>query len=332
VSFKELLQWAVDHWDVLTRQFNALPAKAVSLSEQMIALEQLSPSLRSQVDAWMRLRIVEEHPEWVEEALQAAAVSEQTFSFFHDRVNVSYVKNPASFLAALRLAAAGDSDAKRDLSVYADGNLAFYRIAQVKQVADRQIRTLTSMKQDGTIGKIVQNYLEKQYPHIREKHRAEFLAKSGEWKPFSEVKNQVGWVIYGDLCRAIETKEKITEKTHDLHIRYRLVHAARSMLKEMKKDSLQLQVLEQFQMVRQEKTFKRSAMENQMIQELFTLAPTDWTSLCVLDQGQMCFAYLKETAISSEPQGDSLALNKELLAREAMQILAKRLIHRMQGV
>lgn len=332
VSFKELLQWAVGHWDALARQFNALPATAASSAEQIAALEQISPPLRSQIDSWVRLRVVEEHPEWVEEALQAAQASEQTFSFFHDRVNVSYVKNPASFLASLSLAAAGDPDAKRDLSVYADGNLAFYRIAQVKQVADRQIRTLASMKQDGTLAKLVQSYLEKQYPRIREKHRTEFLAKDGDWKPFSEVKNQVGWAVYGDLCRAIETKEKLTEKTHDLHIRYRLAHAARHMLKEMRENLLELSVLEQFQLVRQEKTFKRSTMENQMVQELFTLAPNEWTSLYVLDQGQMCFAYLKETAVSSESQEDSLALNKELLAKEAMQILAKRLIHRMQGV
>ena len=117
-------------------------------------------------------------------------------------MNVPYVKNPASFLGALSLAAAGDEDAIRELSVYADGNLAFYRIGQVKQISNRQIRTFTSMKQDGTLAKAVQSHLEKQYPRIREKHRTEFLAKDGEWKPFSEVKSQVGWAVYGDLCKS----------------------------------------------------------------------------------------------------------------------------------
>ena len=134
------------------------------------------------------------------------------------------------------------------------------------------------------------------------------------------------------FAKAIETREKLPEKTHDLHIRYRLAHAARQMLKEMQKNPSELPMLEQFQVVRQEKTFTRSATENQMVQELFALAPNEWTSLHVLDQGQIYFAYLKENTISSEPQADSVALNKELLAKEAMQILAKRLIHRMQGV
>ena len=96
VSFKELLQWTVDHWETLVGQFSALPRAAAASAEQIAALEQLSPALRSQVDAWVRLRVVEEHPEWVEEALEAASASEQTF-LFSDQSECPLCKKPSFF-------------------------------------------------------------------------------------------------------------------------------------------------------------------------------------------------------------------------------------------
>ncbi len=330
VSLKQLLEWQFAHWDLLSAQFPALPAGAASRSERAMALEKLNLPLRSQVDDWARFQLIDNHPEWVEEAFQTARFAQQTLSFSAGRVDAHYVRDPEEFEQMLELASLGEEKALQYLSSYKDGNSAFYRIMNVKKIADRQIRTFVSMKQDGTLKKVLERYLEQQYPKIREQRRSEFVLKSDEWKPFSEVKEQVGWAVYAEVCRAIEIKEKLDKPSKDQYIRCRLAYPVRSALKAISQNSSQPVVLPEFQLVRQEKKLERSLEPDWVHSEAFSLQPREWSSIHTSENGQMSFLYVKEKVLPSEPNLNPLAAGKMMLSNEAMHRLAKRMIHRMQ--
>jgi hypothetical protein len=329
-GLKDVLQWQFAHWDLLCAKFPALPISALTRPERAAALEKLELALRVEVDDWVRFRILENHPEWIEEAFQATRSSQQTFSFSAGKVNAHYVQDPSEFLQMLELAALGEEKAVQYLSSYSDGGLAFYRISQVKKTKPLQIRTLASMKQDGTLKKALDRYLEQQYPKIREKHSTELKTKSGDWKPFAEAKEQIGWVVYADICRAIEAKEKLSKPSSDQYIRLRLAYPMRSALKAMRDAHQEPQVLPQFQLVRQEKKLERTFEPDEMHREAFTLQPEQWSSVHLSENGQISFFYVKEKNIPSEASHGPMAASKAMLSNEAMHMLAKRIIHRMQ--
>jgi hypothetical protein len=329
-ALKDVLQWQFAHWDLLCAEFPALTISAQTRSERAAALEKLEPALRAEADDWVRFRILEDHPEWIEEAFKAARSSEQTFSFSAGRVNTHYVQDPSEFLQMLDLAALGEEKAAQYLSSYSDGGTALYRISQVKKTKPLQIRTLASMKQDGTLKKVLDRHLEQQYPKIREKHSAEFKTKSGDWKPFAEAKEQIGWVVYADVCRALETKEKLNKPSSAQYIQARLAYPMRSALKEMRDAQAEPQVLPQFQLVRQEKKLERTIEPDALHREAFTLEPQQWSSVHFSGNGQISFFYVKEKNIPSESGQGPTAASKAMLSNEAMHMLAKRIIHRMQ--
>ncbi len=330
VGLKQLLEWQFAHWDLLSAEFSALPADVLARSERAAVLEKLNPALRSQIDDWVRFRIIEDHPEWVEEAFQAARFSPQTLSYSAHRINANYVQDAEEFAQMLELASLGEEKALQYLSSYADGSSAVYRIVNVKKISDRQIRTFASMKQDGTLKKALERHLEQQYLKIRESKRSEFVTKSDEWKPFSEVKEQVGLAVYADICRAIEIKEKLVKPSKEDYIRCRLAYPMKSALKAKTAASSEFQVLPQFQLVHQEKKLERAIAPDWIHSEAFALQPHQWSTIHTSEQGQMTFFYVKEKVLPSEPNLGPLAAGKAMLSNEAMHRLAKRMIHRMQ--
>lgn len=79
-SLKEVWDWQTEeaNWEKLKAKFS-LPAVAAR-EERFRALESLEPQIRSQVDAFSRECLVDQHPDWCEEALAAMPLSEKTWA------------------------------------------------------------------------------------------------------------------------------------------------------------------------------------------------------------------------------------------------------------
>lgn len=78
-AVKEVWEWQCEeqNWKEMRNVFSFLPI-AAAREERFRSLEKLSASQRSQVDALARLRLLDRHPEWIEEAWAAAPVQDQT--------------------------------------------------------------------------------------------------------------------------------------------------------------------------------------------------------------------------------------------------------------
>jgi len=80
VSVKQVWQWQTDdkNWAKLRKEFS-LP-EASNRDERFKVLEKLEPKLRAQADGFARDGLLDENPQWIEEALAAAPTSEKTWA------------------------------------------------------------------------------------------------------------------------------------------------------------------------------------------------------------------------------------------------------------
>lgn len=75
---KEVWEWEMQNWKKLKEQFAFLPS-VESRDERFSALEKLSLAQRNEVDKFVRLKLLEQNPAWVDEALASAEFKEKTF-------------------------------------------------------------------------------------------------------------------------------------------------------------------------------------------------------------------------------------------------------------
>jgi GcvH upstream region-like protein len=329
-SLKEIAGWQADHWDLLTKQFSSLSNVGNSRQERFEALDRLDPVLRAQIDFWSRLNVVDLHPEWVEEGFQAVSSKEQLISLSSNRVNLPFIQAPEKFGQLLHQAVLGDEEALRHLSSYSDGESTLCHLEEIQKISDRQIKTFAAMQQDGTLKELLYHHLEKKYANVRNKNVAEFQTADGEWKPFSQVKEAVGWVVYSNLQRAIDAEERTENKPIDWYVSHRLAGPMREAAQMIQETQSEPKWLEQFKLVRQEKKIYRTAQENWMNTEAFIFLPNQWSPVHVPPTGQIVFFYLQEKIAESEPIFPQMQLGKETIAREVKGIAAKQLIHRIR--
>jgi hypothetical protein len=75
---KEVLDWEEANWARLKKEFS-LP-DAATREERFKILERINPKMRAQIDALARVALVSSHPEWVQEALAVAPLTEKTWA------------------------------------------------------------------------------------------------------------------------------------------------------------------------------------------------------------------------------------------------------------
>lgn len=332
VSLKEVLEWQLEHWENLAQQFPALSKTIQLRSERTLALEKIEISLRLQIDSWTRKQIVSVHPEWIEEAFQGASFARQSICFSADRVNLAYVQDPKKFRQTLLAAIQNDPEALKQLASYSDERSNIYRFIAIKEEEKLQVRSFASMKQDGSLRRSLDAHLQSQYATVREKNPQNFQTKTGEWKPFQEVKELVGWAVFADICRAIDAKEKIPSPSNDFYIRHRFAYSARLALKTLQTSGSLEMGVDPFCLISREKKIQRTLQPDWLQQTAFSLGANEWSPLHVGDGAQVSFFLVKERKIESDFSFSLGEVGKAMICKEARQMVAKRLIHRMQGV
>jgi GcvH upstream region-like protein len=119
VSVKATLQWqcASENWETLKQQFPELAKKS---GDPFEILENLEKKSRQQVDVFSRKKIVEQHPEWIQESLMAAKMNEKDlFLSLKTEKPFEGIKDTAQFVS--------DLEAKDELLGYTQDDEHYYR-------------------------------------------------------------------------------------------------------------------------------------------------------------------------------------------------------------
>jgi len=332
---KEVWDWQLEekNWDVLKAAFPFL-SQGCLREEKFQSLEKLSPSQRLQVDSYARLRLMDQHPEWIEEAMVSAASQERTISISKASCSLPRIEKPWRLRGLLQRAAEGDEQAKQELFAYTDDEKTLYRFEEVENHRSPHILTFNDARVQGLLARLADRSLSAIYAKIRAKHPAKFQSEEGSWKPFSEVKMEVARVVYPDVFRAVEALEK-KSWTDDLYAQCRLLPATQMAYEDLRNNpdasswlaKEKTEVLEdQFKLERNELPIQRTSQEEWMKEKAFVMNSNEWSPIRVPPNGELSFFYLIDKKPCANPILDQISFGKELIAADAQLYLAEKLL------
>ncbi len=327
LSLTELWDWQTEekNWTLLSKNFSPLKGGETA-DERFAILEKLDPTQRRSIDAWSRLQIALDRPEWIESAFLSANVEEKEISVSKDHIDGLEIQAPKEFESLLVRALVNDPEAIEALRDYREKE-AFFRIEEVELVKGISILSFTEAKEKKRIP--IESFLEEEYRRIRSQSPSSFKTEEGDWKPLSEVREKAIRVLFSDLFKQIDRSEfehswESGQGPLEFYAQHRfreLMHRALASVKNG--EALQPSL---WNLNTTERTIERSSQGEWMNYQAYVLQPGQWSPIHVPANGEIVFFFLKNREISSEPILDQIQFGKETLAQEAQARFADRLL------
>lgn len=224
IGLKDLWNWEVDdqHWKTLAKQFPILGAQlAKNREERFEALDDLDAKARIEVDNFAKKAIVQSHPEWIEKSLENAKLEKvivglrsqggkMPFSGLDDK------EKREKFIVLLDEAPIGSTIAiDSPLFNFSADQQVYYRIAVIDRADAQEILTFSEAAADGTLNTILNRILEQYYVANRGKDASLYQNDKGEWKPLSDVKEEVAEQFFKKIVQALKPHLPEDSKTAD---------------------------------------------------------------------------------------------------------------------
>lgn len=332
----EVWEWQLDekNWSELRGVFPFL-AQGCTREERFQGLEKLASNERARVDSYARLKVLDLHPEWKDQALTMAPSQEQMISISKASVSLSHIEKPWRLNGLLRRAVSGDEEAKLELLSYSDDGKALFRIEEVESVKPAHLLTFEEAKNQGILRRISDRNFSAFYSKNRSKYPAKFQLEEGSWKSLADAKEDIAKILFADLFEAIEALDSKVSWNGNLYAMYRMYATTMQGFKALKKNpedtnyALKLKtdhLEDQFKLERTEILIQRTTQEEWMKENAFVMMPNEWSPIRVPPDGELSFFYLIDKKPCENPVLDQIAFGKELIAADAQRFLAEKLL------
>ncbi len=359
VSLKEAWDWQLEkeNYELLEKEFPSLAAKNGSDEDSYFAaLESLDPKLRNQIDTFTRKALVRNHPEWIENALDQKHMTVRKLSF-SKKEELSELLSVAALQGELEVNPEA-LEARRKLELYTADGKTYCRFHVLDRDLNETVLSFTEAEEKGILDALLERHLEEAYPTERKKNPPLFKTEGGEWKPFPEVRTDVGRYLYADLLKSIE--EEVAKLHVDLpgdryedldgfYPRYRLfphLYAAEKEVRRLGEKSgflreklspneegklSQKEPLEkQWALVKENKLFKNHEKSPWFDSDIFAMVEKSWSEVKTSDRGDLFFFQLKEKAVPNGNFETEIEQGQEILSKEAECYLMTEVIDRLK--
>jgi len=316
ISLKETWNWEADdkNWEILKKEFPELAIKkAPSRKDKIEALDSLDDMTRAKVDSFARNAIVDEHPEWIDEALKDAEHKKIALGLTQKGGNSIFVgfDNREDLINLIDKAPLNE-EPKDKLARISGDDIHYFNIKVIERSPKEEILTFAEANHSGVLDQLLDQSLEAQYPKIRDANAKDFKKEDGTWKPFAEVKDKVADHYYEKLLKAIQNDAK-EEKTltGDKSASLRFYAYMKDIQKKLKRgeDASQLiksadakkSVNNQWQIEKINYKTERSSDDRDIdTTEMFAINSNEWTDVHTPVNGDLYFFQLANRGDSSE--------------------------------
>ncbi len=356
ISVKETWEWEITdaHWELLKKNFPELgQSKLDSKQLRLTFLSKLDDKLRLKIDQFARLKMIDEQPEKIKFAFNDVSPKTEKIGLKVKGNHFPFpnVSENAELSALLEHAAViGEplNAANEQLSCYSSDGNHFFRIEVLHRDATKRVLLFDVAQKDGTLDTLLDKRLEEAYPDIRKKEAHVFQQESGGWKPFREVRDQIGKHVFCDLLKSIEEMYRahfgfLPGKEGDLPLNFysnaRLLHfmkEAKNNLKINPDDSTWiktetdvLQLTNQWLLEKVDETLQRSTEVPFSKDEMFTLASKEWSSVKVGERGSLAFYFVKDRETSTSFPVESVAYGHQILSFDARRNLMLQMLQKV---
>lgn len=369
IGLRQMWDWQLqeEHWQELKATFTELVRKeSTSREERFALLESLDPKTRFKVDQFSRTKILEQHPEWIEEEFAKAPLQTVTLGIRSKGGQVPFrgLQEVEPLLELLQKAplkgeentSRSAFEAQRQLDEFSPDDQTIYKIVVIKRAQGKQILSFGEAAADKTLAKLVDKRLEEAYPDVRKKDTAFFQNEDGSWKAFVEVKEQIGALLYVDLLKKIEESSIETASLKNsehikrplefyaTHRLYAHVKAAKEQLKKNPQDTLWVKTemrttsdpfepsspATQWQLIKREQEVKRNSHVYFDKAELFSLPEGSFSSLFAPLNGDLCFFHLLKKIEGAKKLDNQVLQGQEMLAIDAKKCLMHHLLQQIK--
>lgn len=358
VSIKEMWEWQLEkeNYELLEKEFPQLALKkGTDAEEYFAALEEMDPNLRQKIDRFSRGKIVDQHPEWVEEALSQKHMLTREVSFSPKGGNPPFEGKELPALLK-KAALKGDLEvnpkaieARKALEMYtADGEI-FYRFHVLDRDLAKAVLTFAEANERGILDALLEKHLESSYAQVRAKNPGLFKTEGNEWKPLKEVKNEVGKELYSETLRGIDSEvskfgiklpEDRYENLDDYYPKYRLfpymVIAEQEVRKLGNKSHFignneeenvegkltqKGELVSQWGLIKEEKVFKNHEKSPYFSSDVFSMVEKSWSEVSHNSDGNLQFFQLQEKSVPNGNFSSEMKQGQTILSKEAERYL-----------
>jgi GcvH upstream region-like protein len=364
VGIRDTWNWEVEdaHWSQLKKQFPELGIKkGDTREERFAALDSLDEKTRARVDAYARNQIVDENPEWLDKALQAAQSLQEIVGLTVKGGTSPFegIQDRTELLALLDKASIGEQDPA--LAKYTGDKANYYKIIVLEKGNQQEVLSYAEADASGVLNPILEKELETFYGQAREASPADYQKADKSWKPLAEVRNEIAekyfekllLAIRNDYNRAAETGREQQTQIPDISASLRFYSYARGIKEQLKTNP---ELAEQITVKSEEiqtdgKLPERLPLDSQwkfiqgayasdrgagadpsMSEDLFSLEEGSWSETARPVNGDLHFIHIVKKANEPDPADlkKQVFAVHEMMSDEAQRVLMTRLVGKMK--
>lgn len=357
ISVKETWEWEVAdaHWDLLKKNFSQIASiKADTQQLRLSALNNIDETVRAKIDHFARMKMVEAQPEKIKFALDTASV-DTAFVGLKLRGSafpITGITESPELIALLdnaSLKGEAPNSAQERLNFYSTGGDHFYRIQVLQRNQNKKVLTFAEASTDGTLDRLLDKRLEESYPDMRKKDSKYFQLSDGGWKPFREVKDQVGRYLFADLLKSIEDNYRadfgfLPGKEGDLPLNFysnarllAFMKEAQNALKAnsadpawVRSDVEQTSLAGQWLLENKEKTMERCTEVPFSKDEMFTLSLGEWSSVKLGERGSLAFYFVQDKGFSKSAPVSNVEQGHQILSFDTKRDMMLQILQKIQ--
>ncbi len=333
LTLKETWDFEVsdEGWQQIIAEYPILSrTQGQTRTERYAALESVEPNVRLKIDRFARSSLINQHPEWIEEALLKSAGQKQKIAV-RSRGPVApfdEIEDTTALRDYLQKATVGEAG-----PFFTQDQQTYYRIIVWNKPASKEIMTLDEALEGDWVGKLLDDKLQNAYAEVRKKDPEPFKLENGSWKPFSDVRDQVGALVYADLLKQISDKP-LTPDQYPAQRFAALMQNAKKAIETHGKESSFLKttgqpLVDQWTLIEHTKEIKRSDPTTLSKVDMFTSPEGKWSNVSVPSNGDLAFYRLIKKGSSEPTIKDKVVEGQRLLGMDARRVLMHQILSQM---
>jgi len=209
IPLKDTWAWELEesNWQLLQEEFPTIGiSDAKSTQDRLATLDALDSDTRTHVDQFARSKILEAHPEWIQEALDNAVPQQAIYT-----ITESGGKEPLAGVADRKkllkeLAKAKKNETPHPISplfAYSGDGSHFHRIIVIDAAEAEEVMTFSQAQQSGAIGTVLEKNLKNHYEQLKKTAPKKLKKADGDWKTFAEAREIVAEDLFSPIVKAI---------------------------------------------------------------------------------------------------------------------------------
>jgi hypothetical protein len=324
LTLKETWDYEVSNegWQKLSMEFPILARNAgETIDGRYTALDSTEGNERLKIDRFARSELINKHPEWIEEALFKAPSKKETIAIRSRGAVAPFDEIEETFALRTYLQNASVGEAG---SLFTPDNKTYYRIIVFEKPVSKQVMTLKEALEGDWLGQLLDDKLQEAYADVRKKQPDAFKLENGSWKPFSDVRDPIGALVYADHLKQISDKPLPLEQ-YPAQRFAALMQNAKKTIESQGEESPYVKtagepLIDQWAIVSQTKEIKRSDVTTLPKPEMFTSIEGKWSPLSMPQNGDLAFFRLIKKAPSEQTVLDKVVEGQRHLGTDARRL------------